>query len=103
MGADDSTTVTDVVTATYDPDQDRSLSGAILDAIASYRDEDLTESEWTLYDDVDPDALDNIFQEGPQPDTVVEFDTRGVRVMLWRDNGVEIWVTGLPNTRGRAK
>jgi hypothetical protein len=103
MNADDSSNVHDVVTAKYEPEQDRSVSGVVLEAIATYKDEDLTANHCSLYDDIDPDALDNIFRDDPQPNTVVEFDTDDVRVMLWGNGGVEIRVTGLPTLSNQAE
>lgn len=98
MEPDDAVPVNDVVAERYVPDQDRTLSGALLEAIESHRGEDLTESECTLYDDIDPDSLGGLFGGDAQPNTVVEFDTDDVRVMLWDDDGVEIRVTSLPST-----
>jgi hypothetical protein len=76
----------------YTHDEDRALSDAVLDAIAAFKDEDITKSGFVLYDDVDPDAIDGLFREGARPRTTVSFDTDDVRVELYGDDGVVITV-----------
>jgi hypothetical protein len=48
-------------TATYDRDQP--LSTAVIDAVADAADVDPAELGTRLYDQIDPDALDNIFSD----------------------------------------
>lgn len=81
---------------TYTPDQDRSLSDAVLEAIEKYRDEDVTQSGFLLYEDINPDALDNLFRHDANPRTTVTFDTDDVRVELYGDSGVEIRIRDRP-------
>lgn len=77
----------------YRPREDRSLSDAVLDAIQEYRNEDISKGDFRLYDDVDPDALDDLFREDANANTTVAFNTDDVTVTLWGDGGVEIRVT----------
>lgn len=77
----------------YWPGEDRSLSDAVLEAIEEQKGHDLTRENVRLYDDVDPDALDNIFRENANANTSVKFDTGDVTVTLWGNGTVEIRVT----------
>lgn len=86
----------DVVRDTFTPDQNRSVSEAVLEAIEQYKGDDGEMTDFVLYDDIDPDALDNLFRNDAQPRTTVAFDTDDVRVGLWGDSGVEIRVRGRP-------
>jgi len=82
----------DQVQDTYTPEQDRSLTEAILDTIEKCKGEDLLRTDFVLYEDINPDALNNLFRHDAQPRTSVAFTTDGVRVELWGDGGVEIRV-----------
>ncbi|WP_312911364.1 HalOD1 output domain-containing protein [Natronosalvus caseinilyticus] len=77
----------------YTPDQDRSLTEAVLDAIEDYKGEDLLRADFVLYEDVNPDALNSLFRPDAQSRTTVTFDTDGVTVELRGNGGVEIRVT----------
>lgn len=81
------------VRESYTPDQDRSVTEAVLDAIEECKGEDLLRTDFVLYEDIDPDALDSLFRHDAQPRTTVTFDTDSVTVELWGDDGVEICVT----------
>lgn len=81
------------VRASYSPNQDRSLTEAVLDAIEDYKGEDLLRTDFILFEDVNPDALDCLFRRDAQPRTTVAFSTDGVDVELWGDGGIEIRVT----------
>lgn len=80
----------------YTSDQDRTLSDAVLEAIQEYKGEDVSKSDFVLYDDINPDALDNLFRHDANPRTHVGFDTDDVRVELYGDGGIEIRVRGKP-------
>lgn len=83
----------DVVREEYDPASEESLCVSIVEAIEEHEGTDLARSEFVLYDDVDPDALDVLFEEHAAANTRVQFDTDGVTVSLWGDENVEIAVT----------
>jgi hypothetical protein len=68
------------------------LTEAILDTIEKCKGEDLLRTDFVLYEDINPDALNNLFRQDAQPRTGVVFRTDGVRVELWGDGGVEIRV-----------
>ncbi|WP_227357088.1 HalOD1 output domain-containing protein [Haladaptatus salinisoli] len=76
----------------YHPNEDQTLSTAVLEAIEKEKGEDLTKAEFRLYDDIDPDALNNLFQKNANANTTVEFSTDDVTVRLWGDGGVEIQI-----------
>lgn len=75
------------------PSEEQPLSDTVLEAIERYRGTDLTEDNFALYDDVDPDALDDLFREDADANTTVQFNTDSVTVTLQGDGGVEIQVT----------
>ena len=75
----------------YDPGGDRSLSTVILEAVEAHERGDVT--NFKLYDNIDPDALDHLFKEGAHGDLTVRFDFDDVEVSLWGDGRVEIRVT----------
>lgn len=77
---------------TYTPDQDRSLTDAVLDTIEECKGRDLLRTDFILYEDIDPDALNALFRHDAQPRTTVVFSTDGVQIELWGDGGVEIRV-----------
>ncbi len=64
----------------------------ILEAIEDQKGEDLSEADFRLYDDIDPDALDNLFRKDANADTTVEFNTDDVTVTLRGDGTVKIRV-----------
>ena len=77
----------------FTADQSRSLSDAVLEAIETYKGTDLRSTDLVLYDNIDPDALDALFREGADANTVLMFDSDGVRVKLWGDGAIIIEVT----------
>lgn len=83
----------DVERDRYRPEEHRELSDAVLEAIERKKDDDLRKSEFRLYEDVNPDALNNLFRDDADANTSVRFDTDGVTVTLWGDGGVEIEVS----------
>ncbi|RBI60290.1 hypothetical protein DMJ13_18275 [halophilic archaeon] len=77
----------------YYPDEGQSLSTAIVEQIAEQKGEELPKSDFRLYDDIDPEALDALFRENANSNTTVQFSTDDVTVTLWGDGGVDILVT----------
>lgn len=69
------------------------LSTAVLEAIEEHKNEDLRESDFVLYDDIDPDAIDTLFREDSTARTAVEFHTDDVTVTLRGNGAVEIRVS----------
>ncbi|MFC7216144.1 HalOD1 output domain-containing protein [Saliphagus sp. GCM10025334] len=85
-----------MVRESYTPDQDRSLTETILDAIEDCKGKALLRTDFVLYEDINPDALNSLFRHDAQPRTTVTFETDGIEVELWGDDGVEIRVTDRP-------
>ena len=50
-----------------------------------------------LYEDVNPDALDELFRRDTDPRTNLGFDTDDVRVELYGDDGVVIRIRDRPS------
>ncbi|MFD1588236.1 HalOD1 output domain-containing protein [Halorientalis brevis] len=47
----------------YEPDEDETLSLAVVSAIAEAHDEDIIDQKWCISEDINTDALDGLFQE----------------------------------------
>lgn len=77
----------------YRPGRDRSLSDTVLRAIADCKGADLKESDFTLYESIDPDALNNLFRHSAAPEVMVDFTVEDVHVRCWGDRDVEVRVT----------
>jgi len=83
-------------TIEYTPEEDECLSTAIITALSEAKDRDVTQDECVLYRNIDPDALDKMFREKGDEDTLkVEFTTHEAIVILWGDGQVSIEVQDL--------
>ncbi|QIO24639.1 HalOD1 output domain-containing protein [Haloarcula sp. JP-L23] len=83
-------------TLIYTPDDDEELSTAIVSALSDAKGRDITEDECVLYDSIEPDALDKLFRDRSDGDTVkVEFTTHGAIVVLWCNGDFTIQVEDL--------
>lgn len=87
------------VRETYVHSQDRTLSEAVVAAIERYEALDSTDTEFVLYEKIDPDALDFLYDPSASADVVVEFDVGDLRVTLRGGDAVEISVTGRRDLR----
>lgn len=86
----------DTPTFDYKPDDDESLSTAIVTAISRAKGRDITEEECVLYDSIDPDALDGLFREESDGDSIkVEFSTHDAIVIIWGNGRITIQVEDL--------
>ena len=47
----------------YTPEEDESLSMAVVSAVAQAHREDIIEQNWIINNDINTDALDNLFQD----------------------------------------
>lgn len=88
MSIDDPDPRTTEYTA-FGPDDDRSLSEAVLDAVEEHQGIDLVDAEFTLYDIVNPEALERLFRFNRHAATTVSFVVADAHVSL-RDVGNEI-------------
>ena len=95
--SDDNEENNDIVRETYRPQQDRTLSEAVLDAIGAYKDTNVTKSEFVLYDAINPDAVDKLIRHDAQANPELKFDVGGVRVNLWGNSPVHIKVIDVPS------
>lgn len=83
-------------TVRYTPGDDESLSSAIVEALSNAKGRDITEEECVLYDSIDPDALDGMFRQESEGDTVkVEFATHDAIVIIWGNGEVSIEIQDL--------
>lgn len=48
----------------YTPAEAESLSMAVVSAVAHAHHEDIIEQDWLISNDINPDALDSLFQDG---------------------------------------
>ena len=78
----------------YYPDDDCTVSDAIIDAISEHEGSDLDKESFVLFDHIDPEALDHLFREEANANVCVQFDVYDVTVRLWGDGGVDVLVTG---------
>ncbi|QCC55868.1 hypothetical protein DV706_08070 [Natronorubrum bangense] len=78
---------------THWAEQGRSLTDAILAAVADHRGEDLRWADFDLYDEIDPESLNTLFQSESTAETSVTLTTATVQIALWEDDGVVIRVT----------
>lgn len=87
----------DVVYRKHGADEGRPLSETVLRAIAEHEGVDLMDAEFTLYDVVDPSALDALFRFDREAETTVSFAIGDSSVFL-RDvgDGVEVRAFDVP-------
>lgn len=86
----------------HDPDSPAQLSTTVAHALADVMASDVSDTEFRLYDCIDPDALDNIFAPtadgAPRPFGHVAFKIRGYQVTVY-DQG-QIVITSPPDQSG---
>lgn len=81
---------------TYLPETDEELSTAIVTALSRAKGRDISEDECVLYRSIDPDALDVMFRERDDRNTVkVEFTTHDAIVVIWGNGETTIEVQDL--------
>lgn len=71
---------------TYEADTTEPLSTEVVEAIAQAHDEDIIEQQWRISDDINTDALDDLFQDH-NLDTTLQFhaDTTTVTITANRN------------------
>ncbi|QLG29163.1 hypothetical protein HUG10_17215 [Halorarum halophilum] len=85
------------VRETYVADPNAPLTDAILDAIQDSMGQDLERSHFALFDDIDHEALNDLFHRNSTPRTTVTISGDGVAVELWRDDETYISVVESPD------
>jgi hypothetical protein len=68
----------------YEPEADESLSTAVVTAVARAHDEDVLDQEWFVSDDINPDALDGLFQ-GHNLGITLQFEADGTTATIIAD------------------
>lgn len=80
--------------AYHDPRSPAKLSTTIVHALADVMDLDVTDTGFSLYDSVDPDALDQLFvpkSDGtPRPPGHVAFSVQGYRITVYSEGHIVI-------------
>ncbi|QFU81875.1 DUF7344 domain-containing protein [Natronorubrum aibiense] len=79
--------------AEYRDEQERSLTDAILAAVADHRGDEFRWSDFDLCDELDPNSLNTLFRSDAVSETSVTLRTETVRIALWGDDGITIRVT----------
>ena len=80
----------------YPGDENTPLSAAIYDAIEAHEAASLGEDEFSLFEHVNPDAIDELFTDTGDSDDVeisVQFNLTNVTVAVWSDGGIDIRVS----------
>jgi hypothetical protein len=86
----------DTPTFDYKPEENESLSTAVVTAISRAKGRDITQDECVLYDNIDPDALNGMFREESEGDSIkVEFTTHDAIVVIWGNGRTTIQVQDL--------
>lgn len=78
---------------TYSSEQPRSVTDAVLDTITEHNGVDLLAPDFILYEDIDPEALDRLFEANAVSGLFVAFSTHSVRVELRNHGDIEIRVS----------
>jgi Halobacterial output domain 1 len=89
-------------TELYYPHEDRSLSQAVLSALEETHETPLTDAEFTLYDYIDPDALNSLFRADADATIRVAFTIEDYVVTIWGDEGIHILVRNDDERASRA-
>lgn len=84
------------VRKTYTVDHDESVTEAILDAIEDSLGEELERPHFALFDDIDHEALNDLFHRNSSPRTTVTIATDGIEVELWSDGETYVSVVDKP-------
>ena len=77
----------------YDAESDRALSTAVVEAVAAAADTDPIDAEFTLYDNVEPDALDSLVDHAlrrGRDGIRLEFPIAGYRVVITGDGAITV-------------
>ena len=84
---------TETVERVHRGDQDGAVSDTVLEALAAVNREDPRETDYVLYESVDPDALNAVFSTGRRRGTALAFDVGDLRVHLRGDDRGRVRVT----------
>ena len=78
----------------YYPDEAGTpLSESVLEAVKAHDNASLSADEFSLYDHINPEALDTLFKDTTDVDISVRINLTNVTVSIWSDGGIDIRVT----------
>jgi len=80
----------------YYPDEENTpLSETIREAVEAHENASLSVDELTLYEHINPDALDLLFDQGGDSAVPisVQLNLPNVTVSIWSDGGIDVRVT----------
>lgn len=69
----------------YEPEATEPLGIAVVSAVAEAHDEAVTDQQWVLNQDVNPDAIDGLFQQD-NPEMAVQFKADSTTVTITTDD-----------------
>lgn len=79
---------------TYYPEEENTpLSEAVLEAVEAHEHTSLSADEFSLYEHINPDAIDMLFTDTADVDVSVQINLDNVTVSIWSDRGIDIRVT----------
>lgn len=76
----------------YPEDAETPLSQAILEAVEAHESASLTTDEFALFEHLNPDAIDMLFEDTDLP-VSVSIRLENVTVSVWSDGGIDIRVS----------
>ncbi|WP_336003109.1 HalOD1 output domain-containing protein [Halorientalis halophila] len=77
----------------YPVEENVPLSEAVREAVQDHEHSSLSMDELTLYDTINPDAIDMLFEDTTDLDVSVQINLTNVTVSIWSDDGIDIRVT----------
>ena len=83
----------------YPEEDDAPLSQVVLEAVEAHEKSSLSADEFTLFERVNPRAIDMLFQESSDVSVSARFVLPNVTVSIWSDGGVEVRVTDADERR----
>lgn len=76
----------------YRGNDEGSLSEAVLETVEAHRNASLGADEFPLYEHVNPEAVDELFDDAGDVAVSLQITLENVSVSIWNDDGVDIRV-----------
>lgn len=76
----------------YRGDAEESLSEAVLETVEAHRNASLSADEFPLYEHVNPDAVDELFEDTGDVAVSLQIKLENVSVSIWSDDDIDIRV-----------
>ena len=77
----------------YPEEAETPLSEAVLEAVEAHESASFVADEFSLYEHVNPEAIDMLFTDNAGVDVSVQINLDNVTVSIWSDGGIDIRVT----------